>query len=218
MRSIFAVINISNNVFLIFYHKLELMTDKGMLSKTLDWTYNKAIGGVSGIDSAYELGNSFLSQNGTLDEQVSSLIKWQVAKSGTSGFIGGVGGLMTMPFLIPANMASVLYIQIRMIAAIAYMGGYDLNNDKVKSMIYFCLAGNSVKELAKDASIRVTTGIAQKAGQKMLAKFGGKGLSKAVPVMGGVVGGAFDAMSTKLLGDVARKVFINKETNLQMAN
>lgn len=194
------------------------MSNKGMLSKTLDWTYNKAIGGVSGVDSAYELANSFMNQTGTLDDQARSLIKWQVAKSGTSGFIGGVGGLVTMPFLIPANMASVLYIQIRMVAAIAHMGGYDLNNDKVKSMVYFCLAGNSVKEIAKDASIRLTSGLAQKAGQKMIAKFGGKGLSKAIPLMGGVVGGTFDAVSTKLLGDAARKVFLNNESNLRTAN
>lgn len=186
------------------------MTNKGILSKTLDWTYDRAIVGFSGIDSAYDLANSFLSQSGTLHEQVNSLIKWQTAKSGTSGFLGGVGGLVTMSFLIPANMASVLYIQIRMVAAIAYMGGYDLNNDKVKSMIFFCLAGNGVKELAKETSIRVSTGLAQKAGQKMITKVGGKSLSKAIPLMGGIVGGAFDALSTKMLGNVARKIFIDK--------
>lgn len=195
------------------------MTNKGILSKTLDWTYNRAIVGFSGIDSAYDLANSFLSQSGTLDEQVNSLIKWQTAKSGTSGFLGGVGGLVTMSFLIPANMASVLYIQIRMVAAIAHMGGYDLNNDKVKSMIFFCLAGNGVKELAKETSIRVSTGLAQKAGQKMITKAGGKSLSKAIPLMGGIVGGAFDALSTRMLGSVARKIFIdNPNTDLRTAN
>lgn len=195
------------------------MTNNGLLSKTMDWAYDRALGGLSGIDSAYELGNSFLTQSGTLDDQVNSLIKWQMAKSGTSGFLGGVGGLITMPFLIPANMASVLYIQIRMIAAIAYIGGHDLNDDKVKSLVYFCLVGNTVKEVAKDATIRVSTNLAQKAGQKMLAKVGGKGLGKAIPLMGGLIGGAFDAFSTKLVGDIARKVFINNQsTSLKTAN
>ena len=52
-----------------------------------------------------------------------ALIRWQNAKCATSGFIAGLGGSITLPVSIPANISSVLYIQIRMIAAIAYMGG-----------------------------------------------------------------------------------------------
>lgn len=94
--------------------KRENQNNKGLIAKTLDWAYSKAIVGFTGVDSAYDLGNSYLEQNGTLPKKVDSLIKWQVAKAGTSGFITGLGGAMTLPIALPANIASVIYVQIRM--------------------------------------------------------------------------------------------------------
>jgi hypothetical protein len=41
---------------------------------------------------------------------------------------------MTLPVANPANLTSVLYIQLRMIAAIAHMGDHDISDDQVKSM------------------------------------------------------------------------------------
>ena len=53
----------------------------------------------------------------------------------------GLGGLITLPVATPANIASVTYVQIRMIAAIAHMRGYDLKDDQVKTFVFVCLTG-----------------------------------------------------------------------------
>jgi len=190
-------------------------TNKGIIAKTLDWAYSKAVSGFTGVDSAYDLGNSYLEQEGTLEQQVDSLIKWQVAKAATSGFVTGLGGVMTMPLTVPANIASVIYVQIRMITAIAYMGGHHIRDDRVKSLVYISMVGNGAKELLKDMSVKageklltkiiekVSTNIASKAGQKGVTSLG-----KAVPVLGGVVGGSYDAITTRVVGKVAKKIFI----------
>lgn len=181
-----------------------------------------------GADSAYELGDSYLQSKGTLSEQVDSLIKWQVTKAGTSGFLTGLGGLAVMPFSIPANVASVIYIQIRMITAIAYMGGHDIKSDRVKTMVFVSMVGNGAKEILKDMGVKagekVMTQIAQNASTKLLtsvnekatvglaSKMSSKGLSKlskAIPLMGGVVGGAFDIATTRIVGKIAKKIFID---------
>lgn len=195
--------------------KRENQNNKGLIAKTLDWAYSKAIVGFTGVDSAYDLGNSYLEQNGTLPEKVDSLIKWQVAKAGTSGFITGLGGAMTLPIALPANIVSVIYVQIRMIAAIAYMGGHNIQSDQVKSLIYICMAGNGAKELLKDISIkageRILTKTVEKLSVKLASKAGEKSLttlSKSVPVMGGIIGGAYDAATTRIVGRVAKKIFI----------
>ncbi len=194
--------------------------NKGIIAKTLDWAYSKAVSGFTGVDSAYDLGNSYLAQQGSLEAQVDSLIKWQVAKAATSGFVTGLGGVMIMPLTVPANIASVIYVQIRMIAAIAYMGGHDIREDRVKSLIYICMVGNGAKELLKDMSIKagerlaakiaekVSTNIASTTGQKSVTSLG-----KAVPVLGGVVGGSYDAITTRVVGKVAKKIFIDKQTS-----
>ncbi len=198
--------------------KQNTQVSKGLIAKTLDWAYSKAIGGFTGVDSAYSLGDSYLNQNGTLEEQVDSLIKWQVAKAATSGFVTGLGGIAVMPLTVPANIASVIYVQIRMIAAIAYMGGHDINDDRVKSMVYISMAGNGAKELLKDMSVKagekLLTKILEKVSAKLATKMGTKGvtsLGKAVPVLGGVVGGSYDAITTRVVGKVAKKIFIEKD-------
>lgn len=194
--------------------------NKGIIAKTLDWAYSKAVSGFTGVDSAYDLGNSYLAQQGSLEAQVDSLIKWQVAKAATSGFVTGLGGVMIMPLTVPANIASVIYVQIRMIAAIAYMGGHDIREDRVKSLIYICMVGNGAKELLKDVSVkageRLATKIAEKVSASIASKTGEKSvtsLGKAVPVLGGVVGGSYDAITTRVVGKVAKKIFIDKQTS-----
>lgn len=192
----------------------------------LDWAYEKSINGVAGLDSAEELAKSYMQGNGNKYEQANSLIRWQNTKSATSGFITGLGGIVTLPVAIPANITSVLYVQVRMIAAIAHIGGYDIRDDRVKTLVYACLVANSAKDLAKDVGIAVGNKVAinaiksisgktlqeinKKVGFKLFTKFGEKGvvnLGKAVPLLGGLIGGSFDAYTTNAIGNVARDTF-----------
>ena len=195
----------------------------------LNWSYDKAVQGVAGLDSAYDLADAYLKQEGSLHAQVNSLIRWQNTKAGTSGFLTGLGGIITLPVAIPANVASVMYVQIRMIAAIAHMGGYNLNDDRVKSLVFLCLTGNAAKDILKDVGIVVGKKLAEnaiknisgktivainrKVGFRLLTKFGEKGvinLGKAIPLLGGFVGATFDSVSTNTVGNIARDTFINK--------
>ncbi|MFC7677322.1 EcsC family protein [Paenibacillus sp. GCM10028914] len=200
-----------------------------IIIKALDWAYDKALNGLSGTDTAEELANSYLRKAKSIEEAADSLIRWQTSKSATSGFLTGLGGLVTLPAAIPANLASVLFVQMRMIAAIAHMGGYDLQDDKVKSFVYMCLCGNGVKDILKDLGIvigqkltkaaiqkisgSVITKINQKVGFRLLTKFGTKGvvnLGKMIPLAGGLIGGTADGVSTAAIGKVAKKLFIEK--------
>lgn len=197
------------------------------IMQALDWAYEKAVNGVPGLDSAIELAEDYKEEGGTPYEQANSLIRWQNTKAATSGFITGLGGIMTLPIAIPANIASVLYVQVRMIAAIAHIGGYDVKNDKVKTLVFACMAANSAKDVAKDVGIAVGNKLAMNAvksisgktiaeinkrvGFKLLTKFGEKGvinLGKAIPILGGIIGGSFDAYSTNAIGNVARDTFV----------
>lgn len=199
--------------------------------KALDWSYDKAInGGVPGMDTSIELANSYLQKSGTLDEKVKSLILWQNTKSATSGFLTGLGGLITIPVAVPANITSVILVQMRMVAAIAYIGGYDLKDDQVKSFVYACLAGNGAKEILKSTGVQIGKNLAitgikkipfevikkinQAVGFRLLTKFGEKGvinLSKMVPLAGGIIGGTVDAVATNTVGNVAYKLFIQEQ-------
>lgn len=202
------------------------MTESKIL-QVLDWAYEKAVNGVSGLDSASELAAPYMKQDGSHEDKVNSLIRWQITKAGTSGFITGLGGVITLPVAIPANIASVIYVQLRMIAAIAHMGGYDVRDDRVKTLAYACLTGSAITDIVKDVGISVGTKITQAAiknisreailkinravGFKLITVYGSKGvfnLMKMVPIAGGIIGGTIDSVSTNTIGNIARDTFV----------
>ena len=105
-----------------------VISQEGM-QKALSWAWDKSLNGVPGIGTAEELAESYLSENGSVESAIDELVTWQCKKCGVSGFITGLGGLVTLPVAISANISSVLYMQLRMVAAIAYMCHEDIHSD-----------------------------------------------------------------------------------------
>ena len=204
--------------------------NENTMVKALDSIYSNVIDGLPGAETAEELAREYLRESGTLSEKADSLIRWQIAKCSTSGFLTGLGGFIILPVAIPANLASVIYVQLRMIAAIAYMGGYNPRDDKVKTLAYVCLCGNQASEIIKEslavplakamatAAIKqipaqVLKNINKRVGVRLITKFGEKGiinLGKAIPLVGGIIGGTIDGVTTNTIGETAKKCFINK--------
>lgn len=158
------------------------------------------------------------------------MLKNQILKCTTSGFLTGFGGIITLPITIPTNIGSVLYVQMRMIACTAYLAGYDLKSDQVQTFVYACLAGVSVNQLIKKVGIEVgkkvatnainkipgktLTKINQKIGYRFITKFGQKGsvnLGKMIPGVGAVVGGGLDYLETKAIAKRAYKMFFEND-------
>jgi len=119
-----------------------------------------------------------------------------------------------------------MYVQIRMIAAIAYMRGYDLEDDQVKTLVFVCLTGQAATDILKQAGVKIGTAMAKEAvkkipgevikainkavGMRLVTKFGEKGfinLGKAIPIVGGIIGGAVDGIGTHTIGKTAKRVF-----------
>ena len=198
-----------------------------MLSKV----YDQSIQGIPKVSIPIEqLANEYLTKSENVDEAAKSFMKYQIAKCTTSGFVTSLGGFITLPIAIPANISSVIYVQMRMIACLAYMGGYDISSDQVQTLVYACLAGVSVDHIVKNVGIQfgvkfanamvkkipgsVLTKINKAVGFRFLTKFGSKGLiniGKMVPVVGAVVGGGFDFVETKIIADRAYKMFIRND-------
>lgn len=196
--------------------------------KLLDACYSKCLNGVPHISPSVEtLAEDYLSKYKTKEQACKAMLRNQIIKCTTSGFITGFGGLITLPVSIPANMGSVLYVQMRMIACTAYMAGYDLNCDQTQTFVYACLAGVAVNELLKQAGIKfgmkfaeglikkipgkALVKINQKVGFRFLTKFGTRGLinlGQMVPGVAAIVGGGLDLVETKIIADRAYKWFV----------
>ncbi len=198
------------------------------IQDVMEWAYEKSINGLPGMGSALEMADDYIADGGSKREQIDALIRWQNTKAATAGFVTSLGGVITLPVAIPANISSTLYVQMRMIAAIAHIAGHDIHNDKVKTMMMVCLTGNAVNEVLKDTGVMLTTKLATVAiknissetlkainkavGFRLLTKFGTTGvinLGKMVPIIGGLVGAGLDGYTTNLIGDKAREIFLD---------
>lgn len=198
------------------------------IMKLLDSCYEKCLNGVPMVSPGIEdMANDYLKKYETKEKACKAMLKNQITKCITSGAITGLGGAITMPVAIPANIGSVIYVQMRMIACTAYLADYDLNSDQTQTFIYACLAGVTVNNLVKQAGIKfgmkftngvikkipgkVLTQINQKVGFRLITKFGTKGiinLGKMLPGVGAVVGGGLDFVETKAIADRAYKWFM----------
>ena len=207
--------------------KKALISEEDIM-KVLEKLYSNCVQGLPKVSPPIsQLANDYLSKHSDVDKAAKSFINYQIAKCTTSGFITGLGGLITLPVAIPANIGSVVYVQMRMIACLAHMGGYDTNSDQVQTLVYACLAGISLDQVVKQVGIKVgmkmantmvnkipgkvLTKINQKVGFRFLTKFGSKGvinIGKAIPIVGGVISGGFDFAETKIIADRAYKMFI----------
>lgn len=194
----------------------------------LSQCYEKALNGLPTSKTAKQMADEYVMRYQDPELAVKKMVDAQVLKCTTSGFVTSLGGLITLPVAIPANIASVVYVQLRMIAAIARIGGYDPSEDEVQTLAYACLAGMTAGDICKAAGIKAANKIAtnlvlkkitgefckkinHKIGFLFITKAGEKGiinLTKVVPVVGGFVGGGVDYLGTKAIAKRAYNAFI----------
>ena len=192
----------------------------------LNWVYDRAVGGGFGFSGAEETAKAYRAEAESIEDAINSLIRWQVAKASAAGFVSNIGGLITLPVAIPANLVGVLFIQLNMVASIASMRGYDTKSDRVRTFAQACLVGSGAVDLIKDVGVQVGSKLASQAlmavsgntlirinqmvGFRLVTKAGATGvvnLSKLVPFVGGLVGGAIDGSATAVIGGAAKMLF-----------
>jgi uncharacterized protein (DUF697 family) len=192
----------------------------------LEWIYDRAVTGVPALDSASDLATFYQRRFLTDEDAVDALIKWQMAKAGTAGFVTNFGGVTSLPLTLPASLASVTYIQLRMIAAIAQIRGHDIQSDPVRTLALACLCGSRAVDVIKDFGIKFGAQIAHQVIRHVsedslkqleiaiccrLLSTTGKTVpiifAKFVPVVGGVISGGLDAAITRSYGRTAKRLF-----------
>ena len=185
-----------------------------------------------GLSSAQDLATEYLRNESYSNhrQRIDALIKWETTKNFTSGFVTGLGGLLTLPFALPAGFAGSWVVQARMAAAIARIYGHDLQSERIRTLIVATLVGDSITEIATASGIRIGSGVAKAAadkvsrrgfgefskrvGSRLLAKAGQKSsvnLMKGVPLIGGIAGGTLDAVACRIVGKHARVLFKTPE-------
>ena len=198
----------------------------GVLRRMLELAIDGVpVAGTTGLPSAKHSASWHLQRTGRVDTAIDNLITSHIAMAGAQGFVTNLGGLLAMPVTLPANVTGSLTIQTRLIAAIAHLRGYDLDDNRVRTAIVMCLLGGD--EVARrihngqlpTSPMAVATApvfdpeldaaVAKEVLFAVMARIGGKGLSitvtKRIPILGGGVGAVVDGWATRQLGAYARE-------------
>lgn len=187
----------------------------------LDW----AVDGKGRIIGAEQMGENQLRRGRSQVDAADALINMHVRLAGAQGFVTNLGGVVTALVAMPANIAAVAVLQCRLVASILHLRGYDLALPAVRDAVLLTLLapkrrkelGKELKrvlnpavvaaaphdEITSDAIARaVTAELIGAAGGKRVAAFA----ARRIPVLGGVVGGIGDAMSTRRIGREAAEI------------
>ncbi len=197
-------------------------------NKLVKYLLEKGLGGFPPLSSAADLADGYLIDREFKDDdqRVAALIKWEMGKNFTTGFITGLGGFVSLPVGVPTALVASWLIQARMAGAIARIYGHDLDESRVRTLILLSLAGDVAKSAMADLGLNLGNKLPQTAtrqipgralveinkriGMQLLTRTGQRSLAqipKAVPVLGGFVGGAFDAVVCRMVGRTAKKLF-----------
>ena len=176
--------------------------------------------------SCYALADDFRASGRTPDECVQGFIDWQAAKAGAGGFMLGLPGIVTSAVSIPADLTMTTYIQLRMVAVIALLNGWDIQANGLKTVALLCLLGTGAKAFLQQLGLPAEgepapllfahlpapllhkiNGLIATRLVVSAAKTGVIGMVKFVPVVGGLVNGALDGLATRGIGRQAELLF-----------
>ncbi|WP_432497622.1 EcsC family protein [Kineococcus gypseus] len=175
------------------------------------------IDGRGPFDGAREVARRARAEHPTTESAVHAVVRRHTRMVAASGFATGVGGLVTLPVALPANVVGFYVLATRAVAAIAELRGYDTTRSEVRSAVLLALVGADATDVLKSAGLpsldvggrlaalatrrwppSVLMLVNKGVGFRLLARLGTGGLVRAgsrfVPVLGGAVGAGADAL------------------------
>jgi uncharacterized protein (DUF697 family) len=198
---------------------------------TLRRVLEVAIDGVGRLPSAKQVASRALERHeGSLDSAIDAIVDSHVRLASAQGFVTNLGGLALLPVAIPANLTGIAVLQVRMVAAIAHLRGYDLNDDRVRTALVMCLLGGEqvgrfiAEGKLPTSPMAIATApvfdpdldlrVAEEVVGDLMARIGGKNLAlmvtKRVPLVGGGIGAVVDGFSTHQIGKYAKGELVRR--------
>jgi hypothetical protein len=201
-------------------------SDSSPVQTALSWIVDAGINGFGILPSAKKVASDHLKDSADPQAAIEAIINWRTAYAAGSGFVTGVGGIAAMPIAIPAGLLATYALGANTAAAVAYVRGYDIDTEQVRTLILLCLIGESAEQVLKNAGIAIGTKLTKvmlqqipgkvfieinkRVGFRLITKAGEKGVvnvAKMVPLVGGVVGAGFDGFFVNSCGKAAQTLF-----------
>lgn len=204
----------------------------GPAGKLVDKILSVGVDGFGTFDSAQKVADAARARRSDPERVVDDIVGAHTRLVAASGFVTGLGGFVTLPVALPANVAGFYILAARMAAAIATVRGYDVNDPAVRSAVLLSLVGADTQDLLKKAGYSapssklvdiatskmpagVVMAVNKGVGFRLLTQASrgvlGK-LGRGVPLVGGAVGAGMDAYVLRTIASHVRSEFPIKAT------
>lgn len=185
------------------------------------------IDGVGPVDAARDVAERARQSTSSTGAATKKLVRSHTRLAAAGGFVTGLGGFLTMPVALPANVVGFYVLATRMVAGIAHLRGYDLTRDEVRSAVLLALVGADADDLLAKAGMATPGGrvrnlalrrlpgpalmvVNKGIGFRLLSQLGRRGLGRlgrGVPLAGGVIGAGLDAWLLRKIASAAQEEF-----------
>lgn len=114
----------------------------GIIANSMDWAFDQCLREKLplGLVNSVGLAEEYSSTNSSLQEACDSLIKKELLKISAVGLLTSIGDSKTLALNLPA----ILFLQLRIVIALAHLGGKDVCDPMVKDICQISLLGNAV--------------------------------------------------------------------------
>ena len=187
-----------------------------------------AINGNTAFPGAKTTAARSLQTKGEREAAIDSVVLQHIGLASAQGFLTSVGGLITLPVGLPANLAGLAVLSVRMIASIAHLRGYDVDDRRVRAALTLAMLGeDEVQRLVSEGKLPTTPlviatspmfdadlerRISERVMGSLAGRIGGKHLAvvvvRRIPLVGGGVGAAVDGWLTFGLAAYAKREFV----------
>lgn len=182
--------------------------------------YGRILNGLPGLGSPQELADRVRQTAPNTEVAADRIVAVHTALGTSQGFLFGLPGLLLLPLTLPANLAAAAAVQLHMVATLASLAGEVVEDPVVRDRCVDCLLRSGPGEATQGEAEE----IAQRTGTKLLERGARWFISRtanrvarstlhrvgfrSMPLLGGILGGGSDGLSTRAVSRCARAEFL----------
>lgn len=189
------------------------------------------IDGKGGFDAAQKVADDARRRRTDPERSIDDIVADHVKLAAAGGFVTGLGGFVTLPVALPANVAGFYLLATRMAAAIAAVRGYSPQDESTRAAVLLALVGADAEDVLRKAGYAsggrlahiaaqrlpapVTMAVNKGVGFRLVTQVGRKAfgrLGRGVPLLGGAIGAGLDGFMIRRIADHVRQEFPPRDT------
>lgn len=199
----------------------------GAITALIQRILDVGLHGAGPFPGADKVAGTASKKKGESEQAIDFVARSAIRDAAGGGFVTSLGGFVTMPVAVPANVFEFYVIATRAVGAIAKLRGYDITDPSIRTAILLTLVGAKSDDILAKAGVNVASHsisslatknlpraaimminkavgfqLIKSLGEKTLTRFG-----KAVPVLGGGFGAVVDGAMMSTIVKQARVEF-----------